>query len=206
MELVINLAILIVVCVIARLLLRTKLRVCPHCASLFVDRGSSGIQPPHVFAPVQREEPNPFSDLPFAPEPGLFEQRPLVLTPQSSRDTPPVVSESADDFPVIETHEPVEDVPALPTRLMASPRQTQSGEILIEPASEEEAALMNVAYESRGIEDSGDLVLEQDIGIGPGGLSLASRLIEAGFGVTMTSQKWGGSGCRPQTSDEIDDC
>ena len=208
MEFVVDLAILIVVCGIALLLFRTKLRVCPHCASLFVDRPGSGVYPPQPWAAGQPES-SPFLDLPFTPEPSLVVETPLVvetsIAPASnapasnapaasaSGDTLPALTESADDFPVIETHEPVE-MPAFPGNLMTPPSQIlESGEILIEPEAEEELGLLPIVDEANADDASGEFMFEKDIGIGPRGLPLAARLIDAGFEVTMTPQKWGGS-------------
>lgn len=204
MEFVADLAILIVVCVIAWLLLRTKLRVCPHCASLFVDRPASGVYPPPSVALGQRE-PSPFADMPFSPDPRLVKEVPLASIPQPSQNPAPVINESADDFPVIETHEPVEMPPLPASQITTPPPMLKSGEILIEPEAEEEVDLLSATDAPGGNEESGDLMLEQDIGLGPRGLPLASRLIDAGFGVTMSTQKWGSGVRRRQTPKEEDD-
>lgn len=202
MEIVVDLAILIVVCGIALMLLRAKLRICPHCASVFVDRPVSGVHPPHALSPVRRE-PSPFLDVPARSEPGPFSDYPLPADPNPSWDTPLAITESEDGFPVIETHEPA-DTPALPaSRMTTPPKILESGEILIEPEAEEAVDLLSAADVPRVDEDSGEeLMLEEDIGLGPRGLPLASRLIDAGFGVTMTPLKWGRGGRRRQTPPE----
>ncbi len=202
MEIVVDLAILIVVCCIAFLLLRTKLRVCPQCASVFVDRPASGVRQHQPLLPMQRE-PSPFLDITPPSEPGPFSDYPLPVDPNPSWDTPLAITESEDDFPVIETHEPL-DTPALSTSpMMTPPEILESGEILIEPDTEETVDLLPTADQPQVDEDSGEeLMLEEDIGIGPRGLPLASRLIDAGFGVTMTTQKWGRGGRRRKTQPE----
>ncbi len=199
MEIVVELAILIVVCGIALLLLRTKLRVCPHCASLFVDRPVSGVHPPHTLTSAQRE-PSPFIEAHKPFEAGSFIETLPLADPNPSWDTPLAIMESDDDFPVIETHEPL-DPPSLPPSLIMTPPEIlESGEILIEPEPEESVDLLPTTDQPQADEEAGEeLMLEEDIGIGPRGLPLASRLIDAGFGVTMTTQKWGRGGRRRKT-------
>jgi hypothetical protein len=118
-----------------------------------------------------------------------------------------MIAESADDFPVLETHAPVA-MPTPPTSHLTTPPQIpESGEILMEPESEDEIDPGFVTDAPQADEDSGEaLMLEEDIGLGPKGFPLASRLIDAGFGVAMTTQKWGRGGRRRQTTHEIDDC
>lgn len=89
--------------------------------------------------------------------------------------------------------------------LLHQRRALDSGEILIEPEAEDEHDLLPETDEPRTLRESGELMLEQEIGLGPHGLRLASRLIDAGFGVTTTSEKWGGGGRHRQTSHEIDE-
>ncbi|PON19369.1 hypothetical protein C2W62_03110 [Candidatus Entotheonella serta] len=204
MEFVIDLAILIVVCGIALLLWRTRLRICPHCSSLFVDRQVSSVQPSYARAPRQHE-PSPFVDLPFVTAPKSVQETPVASTPSASGITPPVTTESTDDYSVIETHEPAE-MPTIPASALTTPPEPlDSGEILIEPEAEDEHDLLPETDEPRTLRESGELMLEQEIGLGPYGLRLASRLIDAGFGVTTTSEKWGGGGRHRQTSHEIDE-
>ncbi len=204
MEFVIDLAILIVVCGIALLLWRTRLRICPHCSSLFVDRQVSSVQPSYARAPRQHE-PSPFVALPFVTAPKSVQETPVASTPSASGITPPVTTESTDDYSVIETHEPAE-MPTIPASALTTPPEPlDSGEILIEPEAEDEHDLLPETDEPRTLRESGELMLEQEIGLGPHGLRLASRLIDAGFGVTTTSEKWGGGGRHRQTSHEIDE-
>lgn len=118
-----------------------------------------------------------------------------------------MIAESADDFVVIETHVPVA-MPTPPASHTTTPPQIrESGAILIEPKSEDEVDLRPVTDAPQADEDAGaGLMLEKDIGLGPKGLPLASRLIDAGFGVAMTTPKWGRGGRRRQLANEIDDC
>lgn len=205
METVLDLAILIVVCGIALMLWRTKVRICPHCASVFVDRPVSRVDPPRELLPV-RHESSPFLEVRAQSEPSPFVEFLPPPDPNSSWDKPLAIVESEDDFPVIETHEPA-DLPALPASLVMTPPEIlESGEILIEPGPESPVDLLPATDQPQADEESGEeLMLEEDIGIGPRGLPLASKLIDAGFGVTMTPQKWGGRVQRRKTPSETDD-
>ena len=165
MEMVVDIAILILAGYIACVLSRSKLRICKHCKELYFTTSY-----PETLV------------LQSQPRQAMCEASPVKTAPITMNSEPAATS--------AETPKPAEagaryDVSAQPERSTLA-----SGEIVIDTEGDLCELLPGADERQTATGADEELILDEDIGLGVAGIPMALGLIEAGFAVTSVSHQW----------------
>lgn len=166
MGIIVDLITLLILAYVAGLVAKTKMNVCPHGSGSPISA-----KPPdaRVLPPIKRQD--------------TLEHQSVVR--------PPVAPKPESDYEIVVIHEPrATPISDETNGRRPDPSIGQSGEFVIDSDGDLFGLLSKCEADFSDISEE-DLILAADIGLSERGFSMASRLIEAGFDISTTSQKWG---------------